>query len=237
MQKPTQQLTVTASEGYQASLNQTTGFADSITVAGIAAGGSATFWTRPVVGLPAGTHTGIVIVTNTSAQSPPLTMQTRAVSFTVNPLPVQNDDEFYENKLYDIIARVSTNQNFNITVTNGRAKGIPSRLNTSALSASSEITAILNADGTPRTAALIGTGTRIMLSNGTEFEVIVFGDTNGTGEVTIADINRVASHFRGRSHLQGANFVAADLNRNGNISIAVLNRIVGYFRGRIDSLS
>jgi murein DD-endopeptidase MepM/ murein hydrolase activator NlpD/dihydroneopterin aldolase len=87
----TQQLTVSAPAGYQVSLSQTTGFMNNITVSSILVGDTATFWTRPITGLAAGTHTGSVTVTNTSTQSPPLTAQSRAVNFTVNsPVPTYN---------------------------------------------------------------------------------------------------------------------------------------------------
>jgi hypothetical protein len=80
----TQQLTVTAPTGYQVSTSQTGTFTNNnITIASIAEGGTAEFWTRPITGLAAGTHTGNVTVGNTSAQTPPLTAQTRAASFTV----------------------------------------------------------------------------------------------------------------------------------------------------------
>ena len=82
----TGQLTVTAPTGFQVSTSQTTGFANSIDVASIAVGVTDTFWTRPVTGLTANTHTGNVTVENTSVQSPPLTAQAKEVSFTVNPI-------------------------------------------------------------------------------------------------------------------------------------------------------
>jgi alpha-tubulin suppressor-like RCC1 family protein len=80
----TQQLTVTAPTGYQVSTTQTGTFSNSITISSISVRGTATFWTRPITGLAVGTHTGNVTVSNTSVQTPALTAQSRAVSFTVN---------------------------------------------------------------------------------------------------------------------------------------------------------
>jgi len=82
----TQQLTVTAPTNFRVSATQNGTFSSSITISSIAVGGTATFWTRPITGLAAGTHTGNVTVANTTAQTPALTAQTRAASFTVLPI-------------------------------------------------------------------------------------------------------------------------------------------------------
>ena len=126
----------------------------------------------------------------------------------------------------------------NITAINGMAKGIPTGVRADDLLSISEgVIGITNANGQPLGSALMGTGSRIEFSNGTELVVIVFGDTSGNGQVAPADINRVVAHFWGRQHLDGVFFEAADINRNGVIVPGVINRIVGYFWGRIDSLS
>jgi hypothetical protein len=82
----TGQLTVTAPANFQVSIGQTGTFSNSIDIASIAVDETATFWTRPVLGLATGTYMGNIAVVNTTTQSPALSPSpvTREVNFTVN---------------------------------------------------------------------------------------------------------------------------------------------------------
>ena len=75
----------------------------------------------------------------------------------------------------------------------------------------------------PGADAMAGTGMVVQLmSNGkvvSEWTVVVTGDLNGDGEVTVSDMLAVKSHVLNKSKLTGAKALAADTNGDGYISI------------------
>ena len=55
--------------------------------------------------------------------------------------------------------------------------------------------------------------------NGETYILVVKGDLNGDGKITITDLVSLQSHLVGKSSLTGAYLEAADLNDDGTISI------------------
>lgn len=76
---------------------------------------------------------------------------------------------------------------------------------------------------------LVGTGCQVQLiHNGVvvkSYTVILYGDANGDGRISSADLNKVFEHVLQKNSLTGAFAVAADVDRNGRISSADLARI------------
>ncbi len=82
----------------------------------------------------------------------------------------------------------------------------------------------------------VGTGTQVKLYNEdgdavATYKVILYGDTNGDGDVNALDLLRVQKAILGVSKLTGNNKTAADTSRNGNIDaldlLQVQKQIIG----------
>ena len=77
---------------------------------------------------------------------------------------------------------------------------------------------LFNSSGTQVTSGLLGTGMLLKADNAT-FALVVMGDANGDGRVTVTDVVAVQSHVVGKRTLEGVYALAADLNDDGKISI------------------
>jgi beta-N-acetylglucosaminidase len=79
---------------------------------------------------------------------------------------------------------------------------------------------------------LVGTGCQVQLiHNGAvvkSYTVILYGDVNGDGRISSADLSRTFDHVLRKTSLTGAFAVAADVDRNGRISSADLARIFSH---------
>ncbi len=99
----------------------------------------------------------------------------------------------------------------NFTVTNGSAK-------------------VLHSNDTEKTSGVICTGDKIAVydNNGSHkysYSLVVFGDTNSDGKVSIVDLVRVQKHLLEVISLGGLQNTAADVNHDGKISILDLVRV------------
>lgn len=78
---------------------------------------------------------------------------------------------------------------------------------------------VYKADGASQvTSGNVGTG-MIAKIGSSSFTIVVKGDTNGDGAMSISDVVKLQSHVVGRSTLSGAYATAGDLNGDGRISI------------------
>lgn len=79
---------------------------------------------------------------------------------------------------------------------------------------------------------LVGTGCQVQLiHNGAvvkSYTVILYGDANGDGWISSADLNRIFEHVLRKTSLTGAFSTAADVDRNGRISSADFARIFNH---------
>jgi N-acetylmuramoyl-L-alanine amidase len=75
----------------------------------------------------------------------------------------------------------------------------------------------------------VGTGMQLRLTEGgtavDTLTIVVNGDANGDGKVTIADYTLVRLHILGQKTLEGAYFRAGDVNGNGALSIGDYTRL------------
>ncbi len=88
---------------------------------------------------------------------------------------------------------------------------------------------ITNSANTEKTSGAIATGDKVIISDnlGIErlwFTVVIYGDNNGDGKVSIVDLGRVKKHLLDMSPLSGVQFDAADTNRDGKLSIVDLGQ-------------
>lgn len=91
---------------------------------------------------------------------------------------------------------------------------------------------VKNADGTDLEAdKKPGTGTKLVLDCGIEFELVVIGDVDGDGEVSSIDARNTLRNAVGLDTLTDAQLKAADFNSDGNVSSVdargILRRAVG----------
>lgn len=78
----------------------------------------------------------------------------------------------------------------------------------------------------------IATGDKVTITVNNEtktYEVVVYGDVNGDGEIKASDYARVKNVFLNKSSLSGAAKVAADVNRDGSIKASDYARIKNTF--------
>jgi hypothetical protein len=81
---------------------------------------------------------------------------------------------------------------------------------------------VLSPTGTTCT-GLVGTNCTVRILSGTtlarEYQVVIFGDTNGDGKINVLDLTLMSRHIMKRATLQGSYSVGADINRDGKINV------------------
>lgn len=84
--------------------------------------------------------------------------------------------------------------------------------------------------------SLVSTGMEIHLIVGDalirKYTLVVTGDTNGDGSISITDMLAVKSHILKKKTLDGAFFLAGDVNSDGNISITDFIQIKSHILGK-----
>lgn len=81
---------------------------------------------------------------------------------------------------------------------------------------------------------LITTNSTLKTINNKTYTLVVTGDTNGSGKITITDVAKVQLHFVNLEKLTGAYLKAADMNYTSDITITDLARIQLAFLGLIN---
>ena len=62
--------------------------------------------------------------------------------------------------------------------------------------------------------------------------IVITGDVNGDGNVTLTDMVQIRAHLLGRSTLKGAALQAADLNGDGQLTLTDMVQLRSYMLGR-----
>ena len=76
--------------------------------------------------------------------------------------------------------------------------------------------------------ALIKTGMKLQLSDGTEYTLIIRGDTNCDGEVTLTDLSKLVLHYNETEGfiLEGAAEKAGDMNTDKKITLTDVSQLI-----------
>lgn len=90
--------------------------------------------------------------------------------------------------------------------------------------------------GTAASTDVVGTGMTVEYKVGDEVKqsltIVVTGDVNGDGKITITDLVQINSHLLKKNGLSGANGSAADVNADGKITITDLVQINSHLLKR-----
>lgn len=83
---------------------------------------------------------------------------------------------------------------------------------------------------------LVKTSAKVKLSNGTTYAIIVRGDTNCNGQISITDLSQIVGHYGDeyRYGLTGDSLKAADLNFDGRITITDVSQIVNILGNQVE---
>ncbi|MBO5873092.1 MAG: SH3 domain-containing protein [Clostridia bacterium] len=89
---------------------------------------------------------------------------------------------------------------------------------------------LFNASNVQKTSGTVATGDKVSVYNnkGTlkyTYSIVIYGDTNGDGKISIIDLARVQKHLLEVNKLSSSYSLAADVNRDGKISILDLARV------------
>ena len=84
--------------------------------------------------------------------------------------------------------------------------------------------------------AVVGTGMTVKWMSGSTvkatYTLIVTGDTNGDGQITVTDMIAIKAHILGKSKLSGVNATAGDTNGDGSISITDFIQVKAKILGK-----
>lgn len=128
-------------------------------------------------------------------------------------------DETYmgkENITYTPVFTKSNGTSGGTETDSGYLKGLVPNTGVSVLSDSGY--KVYNSDGSQVTSGNLATG-MTAVSGGTTVTVVVTGDANGDGKLTITDVVKLQAHVVGKNTLSGAYAKAGDLNGDGSVTI------------------
>ncbi|HHW30002.1 MAG TPA: mannosyl-glycoprotein endo-beta-N-acetylglucosamidase, partial [Syntrophomonadaceae bacterium] len=92
-------------------------------------------------------------------------------------------------------------------------------------------------DGKAKTSGVLATGDKLQLrykdsgSIYNTYNIVIYGDVNGDGDITIIDLLRVQKHLLNTSKLSGAFLTAADVSKDGAVTILDLLRVQKHLLG------
>ena len=90
-------------------------------------------------------------------------------------------------------------------------------------------------NGTTKTSGKFGTGYKVTINSGgtnKTYDVIIYGDANGDGDITILDLLRVQKIILGSANLSGVYKTASDINKDGKVTILDLLKVQNDILGR-----
>ena len=97
----------------------------------------------------------------------------------------------------------------------------------SSVNANLKVTSYLDRYGN-KASGNVGTGDTLVISNGSitkSYKVVIYGDNNGDGKVSVVDLLRVQKYILGSSSLSTYDLKASDTNKDGKIDVVDLLRV------------
>lgn len=93
---------------------------------------------------------------------------------------------------------------------------------------------VINNNGVSISTGDLFTGYKItieVMGESVTYEFVLYGDTNGDGEINIVDLLRVQKHILGASTLTGSQAIALDVNKDSKVDIIDLLRVQKHILG------
>ena len=94
---------------------------------------------------------------------------------------------------------------------------------------------VFDKDGNVKTDDRFKTGDKVIITSNNEtkeYDVVIYGDVDGDGEITKLDYLAVLRHFYGYTKYEGVYVEAADADKNGVVDkldyLAILRDFYGY---------
>lgn len=133
------------------------------------------------------------------------------------------------------VQEILTTEEYTVEHENRIIKYIPENTNLSSFMFNIRIVpdvyTIVNKKGTALTDEdLVGTETKLTL-DGQEYKLIIIGDTNGDGKITVTDVSKLKLQIVELEILGDCAKIAVDMNRDGNITPTDLSRMKLYLVG------
>ncbi|MBR4351395.1 MAG: cadherin-like beta sandwich domain-containing protein [Bacilli bacterium] len=97
---------------------------------------------------------------------------------------------------------------------------------------------IFNSSNEEINSGKVATGNKISIKvNGIEkkYDIVVYGDTNGDGEIQIGDYSKVKAHLKGKVKMTGCYLEAADTTKDGQVQIGDYSKIKAFLKGKINN--
>ena len=97
---------------------------------------------------------------------------------------------------------------------------------------------IFNSSNEQINSGKVATGNKISIKvNGIEkkYDVVVYGDTNGDGEIQIGDYSKIKAHLKGKIKMTGCYLEAADTTKDGQVQIGDYSKIKAFLKGKINN--
>ena len=97
---------------------------------------------------------------------------------------------------------------------------------------------IFNSSNEEINSGKVATGNKISIKvNGVEkkYDIVVYGDTNGDGEIQIGDYSKVKAHLKGKVKMTGCYLEAADTTKDGQVQIGDYSKIKAFLKGKINN--
>jgi len=127
------------------------------------------------------------------------------------------------------------------TIKNSNITGLSTNLNVSTflsnISVQNGTVQLVSYDGKAKTSGVLATGDKLQLrykdsgSIYNTYNIVIYGDVNGDGDITIIDLLRVQKHLLNTSKLSGAFLTAADVSKDGAVTILDLLRVQKHLLG------
>ena len=95
---------------------------------------------------------------------------------------------------------------------------------------------VKNKNGVSKSSGTIASGDVITIKSGGQtgtFTMMVKGDTNGDGKISISDLAMIKAKLLGNNNLNGVYLSAADINKDGKISISDLAMVKAHLLGTL----
>ena len=146
-------------------------------------------------------------------------------------ITITSDEDATLEKVVEVrVMELIGTEEYNIDLENRVIKNIPENTTVEFLLQNLQIGSdnyrIENNSGETLTeAALVGTGSLLKINESEIFNIVVTGDTNGDGKISITDLSKLKLHLVKLELLENLSLIGADINQDGETTLTDLSRM------------